>query len=384
MKDIYELLNEVDLDLQELGAEEADDLEKLRVKKMVRRELNRKDGTMKKKNKSKGVIAAAVAVLVLAGAGGAGVAFPAHAKEVPVVGDIFRFFDQGKTGVYDFYQSSALDIDMTRESKGIAVTLNRGVYDGRTLSLTYTIKTDKDFGDFPYLQDDLVAKGINGYGGGSQVEKVSPGVYVGQNNYTLFAENSQHNPEKLEFSWMVKGLYNADSTDGQEGEKLRMGYNVALEQLSNTQIAIQADQETVQGVTLHVDSLSATPMNTILYFTQKATEELERSVETDWIIKDDLGNHYEFIDNGASGTIDGDLMITQKLVTFGKLADQAEKLYLTPILKLVHTSGGGVSVDEEGNETTFSYEGLPEGVSPGEWQLKQITVDLSGLKSAEK
>lgn len=378
MKDIYEMLNDIDIDLQELPATDVDDLEKLRVKKMVRRELKGKVTTMNKRGRS--AIAAAVAVLVFAGAGGASMAFPAYAKEVPVVGDIFRFLDQGKTGVYDLYESSALNIDMTRESKGIEITLNQGVYDGRTLSLTYTIKTEKDFGEFPFMKDDLVVRGIDGYTGGSQIEKVSPGVYVGHNSYTLFAENNQNHFENFKFDWTVKGLCNIE-TDGEPEEvKLRMGYNVALEQLSNTSVKIQADKETLQGVTLQMDSLSATPINTMLYLTQETTEELARGVEIDWIIKDDLGTVYEFIDNGSSGRIEGDRITSQKIVTFGKLSDQAQKLYVTPILKLVHTSGGGISLDEEGNEERFSYEGLPEGVSPGEWKMKEITIDLSSLK----
>ena len=35
---------------------------------------------------------------------------------------------------------------MTRESNGVKVTINDAVFDGRTITITYSIESDKDLG----------------------------------------------------------------------------------------------------------------------------------------------------------------------------------------------------------------------------------------------
>ena len=59
--------------------------------------------------------------------------------------------DNGRTGLYDDYKEYSTEINMTEESNGIKVTINDAIYDGKTVSVTYSIESDQDLGDDPII-----------------------------------------------------------------------------------------------------------------------------------------------------------------------------------------------------------------------------------------
>ena len=87
------------------------------------------------------------------------------AGNIPVIGDIFRFLDNGRTGLYDDYKEYSTEINMTEESKGISVTINDAIYDGKTVSVTYSIESDQDLGNDPIILGILDIKGSKGQAG---------------------------------------------------------------------------------------------------------------------------------------------------------------------------------------------------------------------------
>ncbi|MEA4900912.1 DUF4179 domain-containing protein [Desulfitobacterium sp.] len=385
MKDLYEFFNEIDIDPNEFAEAEVDELEKSRVKKRVREgiaETGHPSGP-KKWRKSKAMTAAAAAMIMAVGISGFGLAFPAYAKEVPVIGDIFRFLDDGRTGVYDLYTEKALDINMVKADNGIEVTLNQGIYDGRTLSLTYTIKTAKDFGERPYLDSRIDVDSAQGSAGSEHLKRVSPGVYVGQSNYTFFSEEEAR--DAISFRWGISGMTNIEEGATEENKKTpcKLSFSVALNALDFTEVRIDDNQDRARDVAISLNRLSLTPINTLLYYSEIVPNKLTHAVQMDWEIKDDLGNIYEYEENGGQGKI-GDEMTgmteMESIITFKRIDPRAKTLLITPTMKLIPTRGGGVTVDEKGHETQFSYEGLPKGVTAGEWKMKEINIDLSAVK----
>ncbi len=379
MKDLYEFFNEMDIDPGEFEEAEVDELEKARIKKKVREKIAQtgQPGRLKQWRKSKAMAAAAVVMIMAAGISGFGLAFPAYAGEVPVIGDIFRFLDDGRTGVYDLYTESALNINMVKADNGIEVTLNQGVYDGRTLVLTYTIKTEEDFGENPKLLSDIRVKSVGGMTGSEVLRRVGPGVYVGQSSYTFFSEEEAR--DVLSFRWSVSGLRAMAEKTGQDlrERECRLNYSVSLNALDHTVVKIDDNQAQAQNVDISLNRLSLTPINTLLYYSEIVPNNLSHGVQMDWEIKDDLGNVYEYEGNGGQGKVGDETTEMEYIITFKRLDPKAKTLLITPTLKLVHSQGGGVTIDEKGNETQFSYEGLPEGVDAGEWTMKPIRVDLS-------
>lgn len=379
MRDIYDFFNDMDIDVNEFKTAEVDELEKSRVKRRVKDGLREAHSSgLKKRNRGAAV---AVAVVVLtAGIGYFGWAFPSYAKEVPVIGDIFRFLDGGSTGIYDLYKESALDINMTKENKGVKITLNQGVYDGRTLSFTYTIKTEKDFGEHLYLNDTVYADSVDGYGGSQELKRVGPGVYVGQSNYNLFGEKEERN--SISFRWSVSDVSGMTDTGIVQKERIscRLNYNVSLTALDNATLMVEENHDKIQNISISVKKLSVTPINAILYYSEETPNELSQFVDMDWKIKDDLGNVYKYNGNGGYGKSGQETIKMENSITFQHLNSAAKTLFITPVLKLKNSMGGGASIDENGKETTYSYTGLPEGTVAGEWAMKQIAIDLSSVK----
>lgn len=382
MKDLYEFFNEIDIDPNEFAEAEVDEPEKSRVKKRVRERIAETGhlSRPKKWRKSKAIVAAAAAIMAV-GISGFGLAFPAYAKEVPVIGDIFRFLDGGRTGVYDLYTEKALDINMVKADNGIEVTLNQGIYDGRTLSLTYTIKTAKDFGESPYLDSGVDVDFAQGTAGSEQLKRVSPGVYVGQSNYTFFSEEEAR--DAISFRWRISGITNIEEgakTEENKKTPCKLSFSVSLNALDYTEVKIDDNRDQAQNVAISLNRLTLTPINTLLYYSEIVPNNLSHAVQMDWEIKDDLGNIYEYEGNGGHGKIGDEMTEMESIITFKRLDPKAKTLLITPTLKLIPTRGGGVTVDEKGHETQFSYEGLPEGISAGEWKMKGISIDLSAVK----
>ncbi len=156
MKDIYELLNDINIDENEFEEMEVSELEKAKVKNTLKKSINKK---RKMKSWKKNVVVASI--LVGLSATTFGLTFPAYAKNIPVIEDIFRFFDNGRTessidsndvkdeekGLYYNYKQFSNEINLTKESNGIKITVNDAVFDGKTVTLTYSIESEQDLGE---------------------------------------------------------------------------------------------------------------------------------------------------------------------------------------------------------------------------------------------
>lgn len=75
-----------------------------------------------------------------------GVTMPTYAQNIPVVGKIFEIFN-------DDYDKYASDLNVTKESNGYRVTINKILYDSLSLDIIYTIQSDKPLEDGVDLAD---------------------------------------------------------------------------------------------------------------------------------------------------------------------------------------------------------------------------------------
>ncbi|MDZ4907062.1 DUF4179 domain-containing protein, partial [Clostridium perfringens] len=142
--------------------------------------------------KKKRLVAAVLCCSLVGSIGAVGITNPAYAAEIPIVGDIFRFLDNGRTGAYDKYKDYADIVDFTQESNGIKITIKEAIFNGRTLTYTYEIKSDKDLGENPLFNMHGPRLTINDYngstGGNSGVKKIDENTYVGRENITIDEE----------------------------------------------------------------------------------------------------------------------------------------------------------------------------------------------------
>ncbi|KAA9029132.1 DUF4179 domain-containing protein [Niallia endozanthoxylica] len=368
MKDIYELLNDIDIDENEFEEMEVSEFEKTKVKKALKKSLNEKK---KIKGWKRNVVASAIIIGLSVSA--FGLSFPAYAGNIPVIGDIFRFLDNGRTGLYDDYKEYSTEINMTEESKGITVTINDAIYDGKTVSITYSIESDQDLGNDPIILGHLDIKGSTGQAGSSTISKVDENHYVG-----LITASSMNltNEDTVKIKWKIESI-----TIPEKQEEIKGKWNFALgldATESNTQ---QLSDHSVErnGVQVNVGEISITPMSFIVYYDQVVSEEIRNKwhgVDVEIEVKDDLGNSYSGEGNGGTGDSEGYNIRWSK--TFEKLDEKATKLIITPYITLrEYTSEnfGSVEITDNGEHREIPIPTKP-GKGREEFVLEDIVIEL--------
>ena len=106
--------------------------------------------------------------------------------------DIFRFLDNGRTGLYENsktdagkimephynYKQYTTVLNMTKESKGIKITINDAIFDGKTVSINYSIESNRDRRKSKYV-GFLTIKGAGTQSGSNKITKVADRKYTG-------------------------------------------------------------------------------------------------------------------------------------------------------------------------------------------------------------
>ncbi|MBU3183308.1 DUF4179 domain-containing protein [Clostridium estertheticum] len=372
MKDIYELLNDVNIDESEMDEYEVNNIgvssiEKLRIKKTLRNAI--------KKNKpghKKAIIAAGLFFAMIGCAGTIGIANPTYATDIPIVGDIFRFLDNDRTGVYDKYKENANEINVTKESNGNSITIKDAIFDGRTLTYTYEIKSNKDLGKNPSFGGDGIE--IEDYRGGltgsAGAQRVNKNTYVGQDTYTIDEQR-----EKINFQLKIKRISDGSNGEVKEANEAtgNWKFKISLPALKSTKQAVNKGIEK-EGIKINIDSISKTTATFSINFSQSITKEEKEKwfdVSTKLEVRDNLGNVYKGEDNGASG-YKNTLNFRE---TFGKLDDKAQQLIITPKIHMSNT-GGGVETDKNGKETEIKAKTDKNHPEKGDIILDNIVVNL--------
>ena len=368
MKDIYELLNDVDIDESEIETMDVSEFEKANVKKSLKKSIKKNKGW-----KKKSLVAAALCCVVIGSIGAVGITNPAYAAEIPIVGDIFRLLDNGRTGVYDKYKENANEINVTKESNGVSITIKDAIFDGKTVSYTYEIKSDKYLGESPSA-DGMPGFSIKGYKGGmsgsSQIKKVGESTYIGQNNMSIDGEK-----DEISCKLNIRKVEATGQNDSNIAVDGKWDFDFSLKAIeSNKQIINKGTEK--DGVKANIDSISKTSMSFIVNYSQVVPEELKKkwfdmSLEIE--IKDNLGNIYKGEGNGGHGNIKDNTMYWSK--TFGKLDEKATKLIITPKMHLSNT-GGGVSMDENGKETEINHTVDADHPERGDIVFDDVVIDL--------
>lgn len=371
MKDIYTLLAEVPVDEQELAAMEQNgvdhELGKARLKKQLKHTIF---GQQKKRRKRAVYIAAAAAVVLVTSGAYVGITNPAYAAELPIVGDIFRFLDNGRTGAYDLYKENASEINITKVDQGIAMTIKEAIFDGQTVYYTYELASERDLGEQPIIGGGPFS--IKGYRGGMTgsegLVKVADGQYVGQANYSIDQKRDSvsckldieqirlANDEQINGSWSFAFTLKAVEADIQ-----LIGQSAAI------------DDHVVT-----IDSLEKTPMSFSINYSQFLPESYRdmgqsMNVTAELIVRDDLGNVYPGESQGGHGNMNTGEMSWR--TTFGKLDSEATQLIITPSLYYSAGSGGGVAIDRNGNETPLESWSV-EGESHTDY-MEEIVVEIN-------
>ncbi|RXJ04582.1 DUF4179 domain-containing protein [Anaerobacillus alkaliphilus] len=364
MKDIYELLNDANMDESDFEEMEVSDLEKARVKKALRKSIRKKRAL----NWKKGLLATSIVFGLTTTT--IGFTFPTYASQIPIIGDIFRFFDEGKDGLYTNYKEFSNELNLSQESNGVQVTINDAIFDGKTVTVTYSIDSDKDLGDL-IVFDHIHVKGSDGAAGSSQVTKVADNHYVGIMTSSVFGLN---NAGTANVKWNVKELKNLET-----GEEIKGNWNFAFSLQATESSDYLIDQSTENnGVKVAIEKVTITPMSFIVYYDQEVSDvvnEKWHSVDVELVIKDEFGNTYTGQGNGGTGDIFNNISWSS---TFEKMGEDATKLIITP-----HVTFRSYNEENHGG-VEFTDKGpikLPiltkQGQGTEKFDLDEIVIELN-------
>ncbi|OEC01449.1 ECF-type sigma factor negative effector [Lysinibacillus sphaericus] len=379
MKDIYELLNDINIDENEFEEMEVSELEKAKVKNTLKKSINKK---RKMQSWKKNV--AVASILVGLSATTFGLTFPAYAKNIPVIEDIFRFFDNGRTessidsndvkdeekGLYYNYKQFSNEINLTKESNGIKITVNDAVFDGKTVTLTYSIESEQDLGKHAGTSLPKI-EGMNALGGTDRTTKIDTNKYVG----ILTVSNLEDKTLDIaNIKWNIDSIQNPDNHTEIKGD---WNFDFSLNAVDSTMQLSDSSSER-NGVKVNIEKISVNPMSFIVYYDQIVSENISNKwdgVDVELEIKDDLGNVYSGEGNGGKGTDSYNMSFSK---TFEKLDENATKLIVSPHITLRDYNSdnySSVEVSKDGVEREIT---LPEKSGKGkeEFVLEDIVIEL--------
>ncbi|MBD1372277.1 DUF4179 domain-containing protein [Hazenella sp. IB182357] len=343
MKDIYELLNEVDIDVDAIEEMDVSRSEKSHFKRKLKKEIRKQ----KKSYQWKRILVAAVAVLGL-GFTSFYITFPAYAQNLPLIRDIFRLVNYDN-GVYKDYNQASTPLNISVETDGIKCTINEAIYDGENILITYTIKSDRDLGeDISMLYDNVEIQGGSRPSYMSEeVTKIDQNTYVGVQKLSKVVKNGDipmnvtaHVAKITTYDQgAIEEVRNAEDID------VNWKFSIKPVELAGETLAINQHLES-GGANLFINHLRITPMSFMINYRLEITTQAREKWENTHVeleVKDDLGNHYVGSDNGHSGE-QYNLTMSN---TYKQLNEKARKLIITPRLHFSKEGAGEVVVLEK-------------------------------------
>lgn len=326
MKRDYGMLNGIKIDENEMVEAEVSESERDALKKALRSKVNRQV----KKGQHWRRKAAAAAVLLGVGATALGLTFPANATSVPFVGDIFKLFDKGNTdsGLYDNYKENSTELNSSKTSEDITITLNDAIFDGKTTTFTFSIDSETDLGENIMIRGYPMIKKSSGASGSQRIVKVDEGRYVG----IIAVSSIDHNGEdSVKVDWSIDSIVRTD--DGTL-EVIKGKWNFALE-LAATEQAVQlvGQQAEYDDTVLLIDKIIYSPMSFTVYYEYVISEDtLQKwnAADIELSIADNAGNVYSGKGNGGRSIKEGSSMKWSMTKTFQQLHLEAAELIITP------------------------------------------------------
>lgn len=108
-----------------------------------------------------------------------------YASKLPIITNILELF---KSSRYENYDKYSTELNVTKESNGIRVTINNVIYDGIELSVFYTVESEEPMNEIPYFlgNEIRINDKITSFGSGGSGEFLDDNkVYAGVISYSV-------------------------------------------------------------------------------------------------------------------------------------------------------------------------------------------------------
>ena len=317
----------------------------------------------RKRNMAIGTIAASlVAVTTL------GIANPALASKLPIVGGVFEFIEKDINfpGNYSQYATS---VNETAYSNGVGITLSEILCDGQSLYVTYIVESEKPFkytswGDSglmdmnqlitseAYNKVDFTDEELDNSGfAGLEGNFINENTFVGVQKYHLSSLKSEI-PDQFTFQTKIELIknYGVNASDISSYKWGTWAFKVPVTVDKNLRKTIDLNKQDIESDTVKVNSITITPFDMIVDLNYK------EGYWTDYttVIYDENGEILQF----SQSTADEDNN-TEKICSQSPNSESSsirvvvEKPILEEKEKWEDSRGSGATYEEVGKEIVF-------------------------------
>ncbi|MDY3359167.1 MAG: DUF4179 domain-containing protein [Clostridium celatum] len=317
----------------------------------------------RKRNRAIGTIAASlVAVTTL------GIANPALASKLPIVGGVFESIEKNINfpGNYSQYATS---VNETAYSNGVGITLSEILCDGQSLYVTYIVESEKPFkytswGDSglmdmnqlitseAYNKVDFTDEELDNSGfAGLEGNFINENTFVGVQKYHLSSLKSEI-PDQFTFQTKIELIenYGVNASDISSYKWGTWAFKVPVTVDKNLRKTIDLNKQDIESDTVKVNSITITPFDMIVDLNYK------EGCWTDYrtVIYDENGEILQF----SQSTADEDNN-TEKICSQSPNSESSsirvvvEKPILEEKEKWEDSRGSGATYEEVGKEVVF-------------------------------
>lgn len=317
----------------------------------------------RKRNRAIGTIAASlVAVTTL------GIANPALASKLPIVGGVFESIEKNINfpGNYSQYATS---VNETAYSNGVGITLSEILCDGQSLYVTYIVESEKPFkytswGDSglmdmnqlitseAYNKVDFTDEELDNSGfAGLEGNFINENTFVGVQKYHLSSLKSEI-PDQFTFQTKIELIenYGVNASDISSYKWGTWAFKVPVTVDKNLRKTIDLNKQDIESDTVKVNSITITPFDMIVDLNYK------EGYWTDYrtVIYDENGEILQF----SQSTADEDNN-TEKICSQSPNSESSsirvvvEKPILEEKEKWEDSRDSGATYEEVGKEIVF-------------------------------
>ncbi|QTD41924.1 DUF4179 domain-containing protein [Sporosarcina sp. Te-1] len=313
-----------------------------------------------KRKASYTLCSAAIVFGLLVGSSYYSPALASSLSQLPIIGSIF-----GNSELIGLQRAQknglTSEIGETQTVNGIAVTLDEILYDQNNISIGIIMESDQELDEYYFGSGmDFTINGKSSGSTGTYGEQIlSPTtrtaiqeINVTDNmpnafelGLTLYGENG----ERWYFSAPVKKINDIASLPIQHTQNVD-GLHLTVTELSFSETGVSISYESLEDITDFNKS---------------------RGGLVDFHIVDQDGNEITSHSGGATGELVKDQIEYTSRKHFDPIDSHVTELTITPYL-VIPTSGGGVEIDEKGNEKAVEYD--PSSIQPIEFESFKVKI----------
>lgn len=297
-------------------------------------------------------------------------AFPSFAEKLPIIENIFELFEKNeKEYIFEDYNRYATELGITKESNGVSMTLTEAVYDGENITVAFTINSEHDLGEKPFIEWEMAETDSSLIVGGRQItRRLGKNEYVGLLIFDL--QRGTHS-DTIQLKWEGNRIGYFDL----EQDPLNMinpivgrwSFKLTLDNIGSQKQGFAGLVSKGEGMETRLTEITTTPISTSLYFTEKVDdkykEENWEALLFDYEVSDNLGNKYTVVSNGAKGNSE---YVMHGRVTTTKIDKEASSITITPT----------VSILKEKDEQDHDSSGIELELLKAPFKLEPIEVPL--------